>query len=322
MPSRSLRRARSSGSYGEAVDAGGSPAAARATEQAARAAAQRVAERLGAVLVSIEFESGPRDPSPLAVRVRVRLPSLRTAAHARAGIAFVQPVAAEGFRLADVRGLDEAGAVVAAALAQLGWPYVWGGESRAEGGFDCSGLVGYAFAAAGLPVGRLDCGGSPAARPSPSGGGRAAAGRSRLRGRAGPSRRPRGRARAGDRGAVTAARSCTSSRSLRAAGRERAGSCRNPRQARKPSVRISRCPRTCRSRCAPWWLAPRAPSRCHPRCSRRSSRPRAASMPQPARRPARRASRSSCRRPGPATGTRSASAARSSPLRRLPHRRG
>ena len=45
------------------------------------------------------------------------------------------------------------GAVVAAALAQLGWPYVWGGESRAEGGFDCSGLVDYALAAAGVRSG-------------------------------------------------------------------------------------------------------------------------------------------------------------------------
>jgi cell wall-associated NlpC family hydrolase len=39
--------------------------------------------------------------------------------------------------------------IVAAAASQIGWPYVWGGESEAEGGFDCSGLVDYAFAAAG-----------------------------------------------------------------------------------------------------------------------------------------------------------------------------
>jgi cell wall-associated NlpC family hydrolase len=39
--------------------------------------------------------------------------------------------------------------IVAAAESQIGWPYVWGGESEAEGGFDCSGLVDYAFAAAG-----------------------------------------------------------------------------------------------------------------------------------------------------------------------------
>ena len=34
----------------------------------------------------------------------------------------------------------------------MGWPYVWGGESRAEGGFDCSGLIDYAYTAAGLPL--------------------------------------------------------------------------------------------------------------------------------------------------------------------------
>ncbi|MGN6378495.1 MAG: choice-of-anchor P family protein [Gaiellales bacterium] len=39
--------------------------------------------------------------------------------------------------------------IVQAAESQIGWPYVWGGESEAEGGFDCSGLVDYAFARAG-----------------------------------------------------------------------------------------------------------------------------------------------------------------------------
>jgi hypothetical protein len=42
--------------------------------------------------------------------------------------------------------------IVRAAAGQVGWPYVWGGESRAEGGFDCSGLVDYAYAAAGHPL--------------------------------------------------------------------------------------------------------------------------------------------------------------------------
>ncbi len=40
--------------------------------------------------------------------------------------------------------------VLAAALQQVGWPYIWGGDSRAEGGFDCSGLVDYAYARAGM----------------------------------------------------------------------------------------------------------------------------------------------------------------------------
>jgi hypothetical protein len=35
--------------------------------------------------------------------------------------------------------------VLQAAVEQIGEPYVWGGESRAEGGFDCSGLVVYSL---------------------------------------------------------------------------------------------------------------------------------------------------------------------------------
>lgn len=35
------------------------------------------------------------------------------------------------------------------ARAQIGWPYVWGGESHAEGGFDCSGLCFAAYLSAG-----------------------------------------------------------------------------------------------------------------------------------------------------------------------------
>lgn len=42
---------------------------------------------------------------------------------------------------------------IRAALAQVGTPYVWGGEE--PGGFDCSGLVQYAYAAAGLALPRV-----------------------------------------------------------------------------------------------------------------------------------------------------------------------
>jgi cell wall-associated NlpC family hydrolase len=143
--------------YGDAVDAGGSPASARATEAAARAGARSAAAQLGLTLESIAFERGAHDASPLAVRVEVTAGP--DSASARAGIAFAPSLPAEGFRVADVRGLDAGAAVVAAALAQLGWPYVWGGESRADGGFDCSGLVDYALAAAGVPVGRLTAAG-------------------------------------------------------------------------------------------------------------------------------------------------------------------
>jgi cell wall-associated NlpC family hydrolase len=42
--------------------------------------------------------------------------------------------------------------VIAAALEQVGWPYIWGGDSHSEGGFDCSGLVDYAYAHAGMAL--------------------------------------------------------------------------------------------------------------------------------------------------------------------------
>ncbi|HEX2316922.1 MAG TPA: C40 family peptidase [Thermomonospora sp.] len=45
--------------------------------------------------------------------------------------------------------------VIRAAYTRLGWPYVWGGESEEEGGYDCSGLMQYAFARAGIRLPRV-----------------------------------------------------------------------------------------------------------------------------------------------------------------------
>lgn len=44
--------------------------------------------------------------------------------------------------------------VIRAAESKLGVPYVWGGESDVEGGYDCSGLVQFAFARAGIRMPR------------------------------------------------------------------------------------------------------------------------------------------------------------------------
>lgn len=42
-----------------------------------------------------------------------------------------------------------------AGMTKLGMPYVWGGESDAEGGYDCSGLMQWAFAQAGIRLPRV-----------------------------------------------------------------------------------------------------------------------------------------------------------------------
>ena len=45
--------------------------------------------------------------------------------------------------------------VMNAAKNVLNYPYIWGGESPAEGGFDCSGLMQYAYAQAGIKIPRV-----------------------------------------------------------------------------------------------------------------------------------------------------------------------
>jgi peptidoglycan DL-endopeptidase CwlO len=133
----------------------------------ARAAAARVSRAGGAELVAFSTVDGP-PAIPLSAIATVRLvshslpgwlgagslESLRRA-RSRAGLEYPLPVLGpDRFRAVDLEGLAGVAAVVAAATAQLGWPYLWGGESRAEGGFDCSGLIDFALASAGFPVGR------------------------------------------------------------------------------------------------------------------------------------------------------------------------
>jgi len=138
----------------------------------ARAAARAAATASGAVIGDVTFEpdrhTGPgAAPRRLLVSVRLHSTGLPAwvgrgriemlgSARARAGIA-AEPIELDrGLpRAAETAGsASAAAAAVTAALAQLGWPYVWGGESREEGGFDCSGLVDYALERAGVPVGR------------------------------------------------------------------------------------------------------------------------------------------------------------------------
>ncbi|HET7170055.1 MAG TPA: C40 family peptidase [Gaiellales bacterium] len=137
-----------------AADPDAPPAAARAAAaSAARANGARLTgfriERTGSVATAVDVE--------VAVAVAGTLPVVgqerRSAAErARAGIAYTATLPERDFRPVDLHGAQGPPAAVAAAEAQVGWPYVWGGESRAEGGFDCSGLIDYAYAVAGVSL--------------------------------------------------------------------------------------------------------------------------------------------------------------------------
>ncbi|HEX6467676.1 MAG TPA: C40 family peptidase [Streptosporangiaceae bacterium] len=58
-------------------------------------------------------------------------------------------------QLGAVMSAQQINTAIRAAESKLGVPYVWGGESDAEGGYDCSGLVQYAFAMAGIRMPRV-----------------------------------------------------------------------------------------------------------------------------------------------------------------------
>jgi len=66
---------------------------------------------------------------------------------------------APGGRLPTAKGqvmtAEQVRTVIKAAYSRIGWPYVWGGESEEEGGYDCSGLMQYAFAQAGIRLPRV-----------------------------------------------------------------------------------------------------------------------------------------------------------------------
>ncbi len=128
---------------------------------ALRAAAERAAEANGGTVTG--FRVLHRQGLPSGVEVVARVTSGGSApgagarrdqvpAMSRAGVTYSAALDPAAFRPVDLHGARGRMAIVAAALAQVGWPYVWGGESRAEGGFDCSGLVGFAYTAAGHPL--------------------------------------------------------------------------------------------------------------------------------------------------------------------------
>ena len=132
-----------------------------ATPAALRRIAAVAARRNGARVASLRVVRDGSVPRAVDVAVSVSVDGSvpvagpqrqRVVARSRAGVAFAAALPSGSFRPIALHGVRGPLAAVAAAEAQVGWPYVWGGESRAEGGFDCSGLVDFAYAAAGDPL--------------------------------------------------------------------------------------------------------------------------------------------------------------------------
>lgn len=115
------------------------------------------------LLAGLLSEEGERVGTPPPLMLIQRLLTIDPAAEADAlqdGGTVRPPVDP---RTQDVPGLSAADKLnpklkkaLQVAHAQLGKPYVWGAESPREGGFDCSGLVDFAFKQAGIKIpGRL-----------------------------------------------------------------------------------------------------------------------------------------------------------------------
>ncbi|HEY7257971.1 MAG TPA: C40 family peptidase [Gaiellales bacterium] len=137
-----------------ADDPSTTPAAARSAAASAAHAngarlTQLVVERTGNVATGVEVTVASAVAGTLPV---VGADRRSVVQRARAAITYTAALPGGAFRPVDLHGARGVLAAVAAAEAQVGWPYVWGGESRAEGGFDCSGLIDYAYGAAGLAL--------------------------------------------------------------------------------------------------------------------------------------------------------------------------
>lgn len=129
-----------------------------ATPVELRGVAAAVARRNGARVLLLRVVRAGTVPRAVDVAVSVAVRGSvpvagqehrHVVARARAGVEFSAALPAGAFRPIALHGVRGPLGAVAAAEAQVGWPYVWGGESRAQGGFDCSGLVDFAYAAAG-----------------------------------------------------------------------------------------------------------------------------------------------------------------------------
>ena len=124
---------------------------------------QQAREDTGAVLAAARRDSGLVEHNPIAAREALRRRHLRLRAQRAHVLAARRRARRRQRALRALRYLAAAGpagrtggtraqAAVRAALSRLGCPYVWGAAGPDR--FDCSGLVKWAYAQAGVPLHR------------------------------------------------------------------------------------------------------------------------------------------------------------------------
>ena len=131
----------------QAAEAGAAAAAARTVAERAAAEAQVQYDAVAAQQADLQVEIDRYQAEFDALSAREQRAAVAGHHGERASRAARPPVAAAG---PVVASSGAAQAVVDAAMAQRGKPYVWAGAG--PGSFDCSGLTAFAFRAAGIPL--------------------------------------------------------------------------------------------------------------------------------------------------------------------------
>lgn len=111
----------------------------------------RIATRNGTTVSELAALNRITDPNLIYVGEVLRLPGSGPATTAGAVTAAATPAAAPPAAATPATATSAAATAVRVALQQVGVPYVYGGASP-QSGFDCSGLVMYAWAAAGVSL--------------------------------------------------------------------------------------------------------------------------------------------------------------------------